>query len=544
MAVRDRGVAALAWRPRVASLAVFVALAMAHTWPLALAPGTLARIDNADTQLNAWILAWVPHQLARDPRHLFDANIFYPEPNTLAFSEHLFVPAMVGAPLTLAGASPLLVHNLVLLAGFALTGWVTCLVLARWTGSWTAGLLAGSVAAFNSFTLTSLPHVQATHAEFLPLALLAFDRLLERPGVRRALALGTWFTLQALCSLYLLVFTTLALVAGALARADEWLPPARLRRVAPAILVAAALAAVLCAPFTLPYARARATQGLIRPIHEVALYSASWSSYVTTGSRLHGALWAGSRPHSPDALFPGVVPAVLTLVALVTGVAWRDRRARMLLAAGAAAFVMSLGPRVPLYAWLYDWVTPLQGIRGAARFGYLGLFCLGGLAGFGLAALRTRFAAASRLAVWIGVSVVALANAEAWRAPLWYAHVEPVPAIYEVLGRIDGAVVAEVPFPPADRTSRNAAYQLASTRHWHPLVNGYSGYVPASYGRHAEVLAGFPDERSLAALREIGVTHVVVHVEHAPELLEDLRAWPALTLVASTATEFLYRLAE
>ena len=49
----------------------------------------------------------------------------------------------MGAPLAWLGASPVLVYNLVLLAGFTLTGWVTCLVLARWTGDWTAGLIAG-----------------------------------------------------------------------------------------------------------------------------------------------------------------------------------------------------------------------------------------------------------------------------------------------------------------------------------------------------------------------------------------------------------------
>ena len=61
-------------------------------WPLATDPGRLSRNDTADTVHHEWILAWDAHQLARDPRHLFDANIFYPERNTLAFSETLLVP--------------------------------------------------------------------------------------------------------------------------------------------------------------------------------------------------------------------------------------------------------------------------------------------------------------------------------------------------------------------------------------------------------------------------------------------------------------------
>jgi len=128
---------------RAAALAVCLLLALLHTWPLVLHPGRYSRNDNADTQLNEWIMAWVSHQVVTNPLHLFDANIFYPERYTLAYSDHLFVQSMMGAPLLWGGASPVLVHNLVLMAGFALTGWATCLVMKRWTGSWLAAILSG-----------------------------------------------------------------------------------------------------------------------------------------------------------------------------------------------------------------------------------------------------------------------------------------------------------------------------------------------------------------------------------------------------------------
>src|SRR5499433_1470481 len=124
------------------ALALFAVLAIVHTWPLASAPGTLSRNDNGDFILHEWIMAWVSHQVVTNPLHLFDANIFYPERYTLAYSDPLFVQSMLGAPLLWAGASPVLVHNLVLIAGFALTGWATCLVMKRWTGSWLAAIVS------------------------------------------------------------------------------------------------------------------------------------------------------------------------------------------------------------------------------------------------------------------------------------------------------------------------------------------------------------------------------------------------------------------
>src|SRR5205085_2354885 len=144
------------------------ALAVAHTWPLASAPGTWSRNDTGDTVLHEWIMAWVAHAVVTDPIHLYDANIFYPERNTLAYSDPLIVQGLLGAPLLWAGASPVLVYNLVLIAGFALTGWATCLLLTRWTGSVSAGILAGSLVAFSAFTLTRLPQIQDQHLEFYP----------------------------------------------------------------------------------------------------------------------------------------------------------------------------------------------------------------------------------------------------------------------------------------------------------------------------------------------------------------------------------------
>src|ERR1700674_4669230 len=97
--------------------ALFLALAVFHTWPLASAPAHRSLNHNADAELNAWIVSWIPHALATDPAHLFDGDIFAPERNTLAYSEPLILPALVGAPIRWLGGSPVLTFNLLLLTG-------------------------------------------------------------------------------------------------------------------------------------------------------------------------------------------------------------------------------------------------------------------------------------------------------------------------------------------------------------------------------------------------------------------------------------------
>src|SRR5262245_7095419 len=236
--------------PRARALLVCVLLAVIHTWPLALHPGRYSRNDNADAELNEWIMAWVAHQLPRDPLHLFEANIFYPAHDALAFSEPLIVPGIMGAPLAWTGASPVLVYNVLLITGFALTAFATFLLVERWTGSWTAGLLAGSAFAFNTHTLTRLPHVQGIHIYGLPLALLAADRLFRDGSRKAAAALVAALVLAAYTSGYLIVFAAVMLGIVALFHVRGWLTA--WRRVAPGLALAGAASMLALIPVYLP----------------------------------------------------------------------------------------------------------------------------------------------------------------------------------------------------------------------------------------------------------------------------------------------------
>jgi hypothetical protein len=59
-------------------------------------------------------------------------------------------------------------------------------------------------------------------------------------------------------------------------------------------------------------------------------------------------------------------------------------------------------------------------------------------------------------------------------------------------------------------------FAYMSTFHWMPLVNGYSGFFPASYLERLNRLARFPDDRSIADLKQQGVKYVIVHSDGYP----------------------------
>ncbi len=508
---------------RVSVLAVCLLLAIVHTWPLGLSPAKDSLNDNADAQLNEWILAWVEHQLPRDPGHLFDANIFYPAHDSLAFSEPLIVPALMGAPIAWLGGSPVLVYNLVLIAGFALTAFATCVLVETWTGNTIAGLIAGSLFAFNTHTLTRLAHIQGIHLYGLPLALLAIDRLLRDQSRQRAAPLlAASLALLAYTSGYLIVFAAVMIAIAIVARAADWWP--RARRVVPALALAGLAAGIAIVPIYLPYRRVEREQHMVRALDTIRDFSATPGGYLASAARVHVSTWSGRFFKNPvDSFFPGFVILALAAIALAASSRARDddaaltrRRVVMLAAIGAAGVVLSLGMATPVYGWLFDVFPPMQGLRAAARFGNLFLLAVAVLGGIGaariLASDRGR-----RHATAIGVALLVLVNVESLRAPFTYTRFVGIPDAYALLAREpDPVVLVEQPFFPRWAIFQNGPYVLASTAHWRPLMNGYSGYTPDTYQPYADTFWYFPEERAIDAMKKAGVTHVMVHPSGFP----------------------------
>ena len=501
------GPAAKAWQAG----ALFVALAVIHTWPLVTDLAHLSRVDNPDTQLNAWTISWIAHQLPRDPLHLFDANIFHPEPRTLAYSEPLLVPGLVGAPLRWLGASPITTYNVLVLIGLATTALAMYALVLRLTGDPAAALLSGCLFAFNAHTLTRLPHLQAFHAQWLPLSIWALDRLLYGGPKRDAVWLALFVSLAAMTSGYLGVFVAVALTTAFLARPDRWW-----RRdgfvIAERLGLAALVSVVVVVAVLWPHAVVNDGVPIRRPLEEVSRYAATLDQYLTTAGRLHYRLWSHRFfVDGAGALFPGVLAMGLALTALVSRGTGRGRMV-MLGATALVGCVLSFGSATPFYEWL-SWVfPPAQGIRAAHRFGYLFLFGVAGLAGFGLVAIRKRWVARPWATAATAVACIALVNLEALRAPLSYVPFSGFSPIYSVIAQDSQAeAVVELPFPSRRGVPRNADYVLASTVHWRPLLNGYSGFIPPSYAVSADYLRRFPGPRALRHLRELGVTHVVLH---------------------------------
>ena len=489
------------------ALAGAVLLTVLHTWPLATNPAGLSRLDNADTALTTWIVSWVAHALPRAPLSVFDAPMFHPERRTLAYSEPLLVPGVMAIPLRAARLDAATTYNLLVMAGFALSAWAMWRLVTAWTGDPVAGAVAGMAFAFNAHLLTRFGHLQALHAEFVPLVLLGVDRIARHRRWRDGVLLGVAIALVGFISIYQLAFVAGATVVALVARRCDWRGAAW--RTAAVALLGVGVSVALLAPMLWQYLTVSREIGIVRSLEEAAHYGATWRDYLATGGRLHHALWSARFFPLSAVLFPGVA---------VTGLAiagWLDPRAdrgrvRMCVAVGALGLAMSFGPALPFYEWLYHAVPLLQATRVTARWGVLTLTALALLAGFGVAALRARGAARTRLAV--AVLAPLAVTLEALRAPMVFTATPPMPAIYRQIAALPDAVLLEVPMYPGRTFDLNAPYLLGQTEHFHPMVAGYSGFYTGGYASRIADLMTFPSDVAQRRLRTLGVTHIVFHL--------------------------------
>ena len=353
----------------------------------------------------------------------------------------------------------------------------------------------------------------------------------------------------ALTSGYLLLSVTFALAAALLVQPRVWAwrqSGPFLRRIGLAAVVTLSVGLIVL----WPYVELQTDDYFRRPLDGIATNATSPWSYLTTTARLHYALWSHRifQQLSTEALFPGVMALALCVAAFGRSRdATLSTRRRMLVAIAVVGFVLSLGSATPVYAWAFH-LPLMSGIRAAGRFGFLVLLAVSALAGLGLARLRPRWTGRWRFAA--PIILLATVTVEAYHGPLPFERYAGIPAIYWPLATdTEPGAVLELPIFSGDAFHLNAPYVLASTAHWRPLINGYSGYRPDGYDRLAEIVGAFPSDAALDRLRTLGVRYVVVYGGVYQERDQGRFAFivtaaarrPDLRLVAVDGDDRLYR---
>ena len=536
-----------------------VAVACLGTWPLAGRMATHVPGDLGDPLENAWIFGWGAHAFLEQPRAIFDANMFFPSPSSLAFAESMLGLSIPVAPVFWLTGNAVLAVNIATIAVLAISGWAMFRLVLELAGSPSAAAFAGTAYVLLPYRIAAVPHVHVLATHLLPLALLVAVRVARRDGFRWRAALGLavvlgaqlWASLTA--GMITLAAMGVACVWLVLVRRAEALAPVG------AVVAGVAGGVLLAAPLLLTYSEARdANPEYGHPQIEVVQNSATLSAYAfppaggPVADDVYDDLADANRPvYTPQekTLFPGVVLSAAAAIALLGAGLFALRRepakgSGLALLLAAAGLVLSFGPKlgaaedgIPLPFAIVEAIVPGGLTRVPARFGALVLLGLVVIVGVVIGRLPRKPRRAVALVIAIAIAV------EAWPSSVATARAPELTDAHRALAGTNRRVVAlpmleytvegALVFPSVPREAIHLWYSTANFR---PLVNGYGAFLPGPYVTTAKVMQTFPDEASIAHLHASSIDTVVVEMAMVPGtrwdgVSERLAAWPGAKLM-------------
>ncbi|MBU1943231.1 MAG: hypothetical protein KKE36_06115 [Actinobacteria bacterium] len=549
-------------------LLFFALLSVFLTRPI-LTQGDHAVVGNPyDPTHQVWTIAWDLHALSENPLDLFDANIFYPNPYTLAYSDSQVVTAVLAAPVVAATGNPVQAANMMLIFHFLMASLGGYFLVRHLTGSRFAGVIAGIAFAYAPYKIAHLTHLNLLAVEWIPFALLFLHLYCEKGKTRDLALFALFFVLEALSAWSYAFMTALAVGLFLLVRLIVARKTYTLRWVVK-LGVAVVVAGLLVLPFALPYLRVHSSEPEFeREISEVDFYAVDAQDFLMAPAE--SLVWGGlTAPLRRQAAFRGsateraMFPGLVALVLGIAGAVYLFRRRRwkpenrfsfwFYITLPIVSGVLCLGPSLHLfgrstnlplpYRFLYYVVPGFKALRTPARFSVLIALSLAVLAGYAVKGLTDwlRGKDGVLLSALVGFALLTVLLLDVMTVAIPMARVplaDEFPPVYTWLEERPGdAPTVEVPLAGYRPSSASGIDELQwlelepartyySTKHWKKLLNGFSAFIPRSYVDAARAMESFPSRNSIHFLEGLGVEYVLVHsAELEPGDLGRIEQW-------------------
>jgi hypothetical protein len=508
------------------------ALSVVMTWPVLGDPAHAYPTTSTDPFELMWAIAWAGHGLVHTPAHVFDGNVFYPAPLSLAFTD-----SMLGyGPIALLGGGPgsvVVDYNILFVAAPALTG-IGGYALARQLGASPLGAaVAGVGVAFAPWRAGQFAHlhVLSTGPFTIALAMLARGHGLSFRGGK-----GPWRPLWVVLGwlfaawqvsigfgvglpfAYLLAVIAVAVFAWWLLRRMPRLPWRLVTAELAGGAVFAAVTVFMSAPYLTVAEADPAAVRQTRSLAQVQMFSPTWRQLLEPPGFSGTWSWLSGQPAGRyfGSLEHVVLPGYVLIALAVSGLfysAWLVRW-RVTLAAGIAAVTaLTLGTHLAgngeagfVFLWRHA-----PGWAADRTPGRLIMFVTLGLA---LLAAGTVTRLAGRLApdgrrsrAWaLRLAAVAALPAMVLAEGYYSVPIGMVPPLPTAMEHAPGPLIV---LPTANLLDPQVMVWSAMTG-FPEIGNGASGVSPESVTEMRKGIYHFPNATSAAYLRSHGFRSVVV----------------------------------
>lgn len=483
-------------------------------YPAILTFATEHFFGNGDSSLYVW-LTWQNMRNLLSAKLSFTLPFFYPDANTLAYSDNYLLPSALSAFVYALSKNFPLSYNLPLFLAAGLNGSAVYFLALEMAGSRIGACISGLAFMCAPFFFAQLQHPQLQFAFFIPLLILCLLHVFKNRDLTRSVFLGLLLVGAFLCSVYyfyvsLLVVLVLVLILQS--SAHTRLP---LKAIF-SILCWNIPALILLGCLAFPYWQVAKLEGT-RSIGDITL-ALSPASFVSMpfanrawGNSTGG--WANFETHFGAGLTASVLALMGIFFSRKHGL---GREVRVLLWLALPFFVLAMGPLrigskvsdIQPYLLLYHYLPGFSALRACGRMGIVVYLCICLLAGIGWScAIREfRFKQTNTMGALLACALVLEMFCGFY--PTFLAPQPITGVLKETLTHLQPGALIALPFPrfvrnEAEFSGRQLKYMHLFRELDLPLVNGYSGMTPKFHKMLYHRLRKFPSEGSVQRLKKI-----------------------------------------
>lgn len=521
----------------ITAFIIFLIASIYITFPLIFHLGDMT-VGLGDELVITWIQNWVIHVImSGNITTLFDANIYFPYHNTLAYSD-LFITSSIFSiiPLQLID-EPIGTFNFTLISSLALLGFSIFLFSYYFTKDFLVSLFSGIMVIFSPAVLDKSTHLQILAVQWVPLSILFFLLFIKTSKSRFLLISLIFFLLQTYNSFlpgYFIIFSNIIiLIYNFIFDKKKTVKIITLKNI-----LFLLIGFSLLIPIIIPYYQVSKEFNYTRDIRDTIHFALQPEDLLYSSTHSRFSFFLNNLPinkYSQNNEFKagniGIIFSILTLFAIYYFFRYFNKNNKIinsLSIIGLFGLILSLGPVlhlgrrtihepfiIPLpYTLLYYILPGFQGFRNSARWEMLFIICFSIVIALVLYRVLKKYSAVSKTIIYFVLIIACIAENN---FPMKFESVikqKDFPKIYSWLSSTSqNSAVILLPIYNWDMpyASEEIKRDYFSISHWHKTVNGYSGFSPPPWQRTVyEVMQDFPSDNILDKFKKIGVSYIII----------------------------------
>ncbi len=516
---------------------LFVIASIVITYPLIFHLGDFTT-NYGDELVIAWIHSWVINNFFTNPFTLFNANIYYPYHNSLAFSDVFITGSLITAPFVYFIGQPIVANNVTIISSLIFLGFSIFLLTFHITKNYLSSVLSGLLIIFSPATLSNVVQIQMLEIYWVPLAILFFLLFLKNNKTRFIIYFSFCFVLQFYNSFlpaYFILFSVFIIFLFKFLEKKKKITIYFSKKNS-LVLVCAF---IIMLPIVIPYYQVSKEFHYTRDIRDSIHFALQPEDFLYPGANTKLApiliQYIPTNHYSQNNEFKpgylGLIFSFLVLVALVYLIKNRKTLTfyeKSFITIAVTGLLLSFGPLlhlfrqtihhpfpIPLPYLLFYYILPgFQGFRNSQRWEVLFIISIAVVIGLVLNSFLKNVASEKKFLIYFFLIVGIIIEF----APIHFITIPQknnFPKIYSWMATTPkNATFIILPiynWNMQPNVSQELLREYYSTIELHPMVNGYSGFSPPPWQDFTYFMyKKFPKQQSISALEKLDVEYIII----------------------------------